>query len=62
VVQVTAVTPVAKMVGSSRIVLGHGIVHIFGNADLSLNEEKDLRRQLVRQALEALQSEGTSQK
>ncbi len=59
-VQVTAVTPVARMVGSNRIVLGHGIVHVLGDADLPLKEEKDLRRRLVEQALEALKSDDKS--
>lgn len=55
--QVTSVTPVAKMVGSNRVVLGHGIVHVLGDADLPPEKEKELRRQLVQQALEALKRE-----
>ena len=57
VVQVTSVTPVAKMVGSNRVVQGNGIVHVFGNTDLSPAEEKESRRKLVQQALEALKKE-----
>ncbi len=45
------------MVGSNRVVLGHGIVHVAGDASLPLEEEKDLRRKLVQQALDALESE-----
>ena len=56
--QVTSVAPVARMVGANRIVLGHGIVHVLGDASLPPEEEKELRRQLVTQALEALQGEG----
>jgi len=48
--------PIAKMVGSNRVVLGNGIVHVTGDAKLSRDEEKDLRRKLVQKALAALQS------
>ena len=56
--QVTSVTPVARMVGSNRIVLGNGIVNVLGDADLPPEEERALRRKLVEQALEALKTEG----
>ena len=59
-VQVTSVLPIAKMVGSNRVVLGHGIVHVTGNASLPPQEERDLRCKLVRQALEDLQLEKES--
>ena len=55
--QVTAVTPVAKMVGSNRVIQGKGIVYPLGDAELDSEEEKDLRRSIVRQALEALRTE-----
>ena len=55
--QVTSVVPVAKMVGSNRVVQGQGIVHVLGDADLPPEEEKELRRKTVLQALEALQTE-----
>ena len=35
------------MVGSNRVVLGHGIVHVTGDASLPADEEKALRRRLV---------------
>ena len=54
--QITAARPIAKMVGSNRVVQGTGIVHVTGDAKLPLNDEKELRRKLVQQALEALQS------
>jgi glycine reductase len=54
---VTAVTPVAKMVGANRVVQGRGIVYPLGDAALDADEEKDLRRSIVRQALEALKTE-----
>ena len=44
------------MVGSNRVVLGTGIIHVTGDAKLAPNDEKDLRRKIVQQALDALQS------
>ena len=55
--QVTSVAPIAKMVGSNRIVQGNGIVHVLGDAELPPQEEKDLRRKIVQQALETLAKE-----
>ncbi len=55
-VQITSVLPIAKMVGSNRVVLGHGIVHVAGDASLSPEDEKESRRKLVEKALKALQS------
>ena len=55
--QVTAVTPVAKMVGSNCVIQGKGIVYPLGDAELDSEEEKDLRRSIVRRALEALGTE-----
>ncbi len=57
--QVTSALPIAKMVGSNRVVLGHGIVHVAGDASLPLEEEKELRKRLVQRALDALESDGT---
>ena len=54
--QITAAKPIAKMVGSNRVVLGTGIVHVTGDAKLPAAEEKELRRRLVQKALDALQS------
>ena len=56
--QITSALPVAKMIGANRLVLGNGIVHVVGDARLSVDDEKKLRRQLVEKALAALQSEG----
>ena len=50
-------TPVAKMVGANRVIQGRGIVYPLGDAALDPEEEKDLRRSIVRQALEALRTE-----
>jgi betaine reductase len=54
-VQITAALPVAKMVGANRLVLGNGIVHVVGDAKVSKEDEKKLRRGLVEQALAAMQ-------
>jgi glycine reductase complex component B subunit gamma len=61
VVQITSALPIAEMIGSNRVVLGNGIVHVTGDAKLSADDEKDLRRRLVQKALDALQS-GETQK
>jgi len=45
------------MVGSNRVVLGAGIVNVTGDARLPPADEKELRRKLVQQALDALQSD-----
>ena len=58
VAQITAMTPVAKAVGSNRIVQARGIVYPLGDVELPANEEKDLRRRIVQQALDALATEG----
>ena len=50
-------TPVAVMVGANRIVPAAGIIHPLGNADLSAEDEKALRRRIVERALEALRTE-----
>ena len=53
----TSALPIAKMIGSNRVILGHGIVHGAGDPSLSPEEEKNLRRQLVLRAMDALESE-----
>lgn len=58
--QITSVLPVAKMVGSNRVILGNGIVNPLGAPDLPPEEEKKLRERILRQALEALQKEAGS--
>jgi glycine/betaine/sarcosine/D-proline reductase family selenoprotein B len=54
-VQVTSVMPVAKMVGSNRIVQGCGIVHVLGDPDLPQEEERQLRHDVLKRAFKALQ-------
>ena len=53
--QITSAITIAAMVGTNRLVLGNGIVHVVGDAKVSVDEEKGIRRQLVQKALEALQ-------
>ena len=55
--QITSAMPIAKMVGCNRLVLGNGIVHVVGDANLSTDQEKEVRRQLVKKALAALQAD-----
>jgi glycine reductase len=57
VVQITSAVPIAKMVGSNRVVLGNGIVHVTGDAKLPPEDEKEVRLKLMQKALEALQSD-----
>ena len=59
--QITSAMPIAKMVGCNRLVLGNGIVHVVGDANLSAEQEKEVRRQLVRKALAALQADKNQQ-
>jgi betaine reductase len=44
------------MVGSNRIVAGSKIVNPLGNADLDPRDEKELRRTILKRALDALQT------
>lgn len=54
---VCAITPVAQMVGSNRIVPAQKIVNPVGNEDLVPAEEKMFRRSIVERALKALETE-----
>ena len=55
--QITSAMPIAKMVGSNRLVLGNGIVHVVGDAKLSAEQEKEVRRHLVQRALATLEAD-----
>jgi betaine reductase len=50
-------TPIAVMVGANRVVPAAGIIHPLGNADLSPEDERALRRRIVERALAALRTE-----
>jgi glycine reductase complex component B subunit gamma len=56
-VQITSAMPIAKMVGANRLVLGNGIVHVVGDAKLSAEQEKEVRRQLMQKALATLEAD-----
>jgi hypothetical protein len=47
------------MVGANRTVLGNGIVHVVGDAKMPADKEKELRRKLIEQALDALRGDGS---
>ena len=50
-------TPISQSVGANRIVPGISIPHVTGNPEVSKEEEKEVRRELVETALLALQTE-----
>jgi glycine reductase len=56
VVHVATVVPISKTVGANRIVPAVAIPHPLGDPDKSLEQEKKIRKDLVKQALEALQT------
>lgn len=51
---VCSVTPVAEMVGSNRIVPVTNITHPLGVPTLDAESEKEMRRAIVKKALQAL--------
>ncbi len=60
--QVTPMILVAEAVGSNRIVRGQGIICPLGDTGLPLREERELRRRVVRKALDALVGDGGTAK
>ena len=61
VVHMCTVVPISLTVGANRIVPTVAIPHPLGNPDLAPEDEKELRRKLVRRALKALSTEVTEQ-
>jgi glycine reductase complex component B subunit gamma len=57
VVQITAVPPVAKMVGINRALRGQTVTNLLGDAGLPAEKEKQLRRKYVLRALEILSTD-----
>jgi glycine/betaine/sarcosine/D-proline reductase family selenoprotein B len=57
--QICSMRQVATMVGSPRIVTGKSVLHPTGDPALDLAGECDLRRRILRDALKALESDGT---
>ena len=54
---ITAMTPVAVMGGSPRIVQGKEIVSPWGRSDADAETEKTIRREIAAEALKSLQTE-----
>ena len=57
VVHVCTVVPISLTVGANRIVPAIAIPYPLGNPELSLEDEKKLRKGLVKKALKALETE-----
>ncbi len=55
---VTAMTPVAVMGGSPRIVQGKAIINPWGKSDADPDEERAMRREIAAGALKVLQEDG----
>ena len=56
-VHMATIVPISLTVGANRIVPTVAIPHPLGNPALPLEEEKELRLNLVKKALRALQTE-----
>ena len=61
VVHMCTVVPISLTVGANRIVPTVAIPHPLGDPKLSKQDEKELRRRLVKKALDALSTEITEQ-
>lgn len=59
---ICSITPVALMVGSNRIIPGNKIVNPVGNAELTPQEEKSFRREILEKALKSLETEIEAQR
>lgn len=56
-VHVASIVPISLTVGANRIVPAVAIPHPLGNPELPEDEERELRLNLVKKALQALQME-----
>ncbi len=61
VVHMCTIVPISLTVGANRIVPTVAIPYPLGNPTLTMEEEKDIRRNLVKRALRALETEITEQ-
>ena len=61
VVHMCTIVPISLTVGANRIVPTIAIPHPLGNPTLTLEEEREIRRNLVEKALKALETEITEQ-
>jgi len=57
VAHVCTVTPISMTVGANRIVPAIAIPHPLGNPSLSAEDEKQIRRKILRTALNALSTQ-----
>ena len=57
VVHICTVTPISMTVGANRIVPAVAIPHPLGDPSLSPDEEKQVRRKILKTALKALSTE-----
>jgi len=62
VVHIATIVPISLTVGANRIVPAVAIPHPLGNPELPKDEERDLRLNIVKKALQALQTEVEEQK
>ena len=61
VVHICTIVPISLTVGANRIVPAVAIPHPLGNPNMSKEDEKKLRRELVERALKALTTPVDSQ-
>lgn len=61
VVHMCTIVPISLTVGANRIVPTIAIPHPLGNPSLTLEEERDIRRNLLTRALKALETEVAEQ-
>lgn len=61
VVHVATIVPISLTVGANRIVPGVSIPYPLGSPELPIEEERKKRLNLVKKALEALQTEVNKQ-
>jgi glycine reductase len=57
VVHIATVVPISKTVGANRIIPAVSIPYPLGNPELSSENEKRVRREIVEKSLQALQTE-----
>lgn len=61
VVHIATVTPISMTIGANRIIPGVGIPHPLGDPKLGPEEQYQLRKNMVKKALEVLQTPVTGQ-
>lgn len=61
VVHMATVTPISMTIGANRIIPGVGIPHPLGDPKLSQEDQYQLRKSMVRKALDALRTHVTGQ-